>query len=150
MAADASRYHALFSGWDALVGDPLAGGSRILEVERGRLLVAVDHPGLMQLLLLRRRAILRALGRRFPQLGIRSLRTVVLPAHHDQGIEAPGTADQDQAASAVPLPEDVRRDLGALGDERLRANLAELYRQALKRDRGKPPEGSSGSSGARR
>lgn len=72
-AADAA---ALFQGWKDVVGPELAAHTRPVEVERGRLIVAADHPGWVQLLRAREPAIVRRLGRSHASLGIARIVTV--------------------------------------------------------------------------
>jgi len=52
---------------------PAAAHSRICELERGLLLVEADHPGWIQILQTKRQELLAAAGRRYPELGIRSI-----------------------------------------------------------------------------
>ena len=56
----------LFQGWREIVGTELAAHTHPVEVERGRLIVAADHPGWVQLL--------RKLGKR-PSSGGSAART---------------------------------------------------------------------------
>lgn len=53
-------YAPLFRGWEDIAGRELGSRSRVVEVEDGVLVVEVDHPGWLQMLQLRKRAILEA------------------------------------------------------------------------------------------
>ncbi len=74
---DAASSSALFQGWSDVVGPELAAHTLPVEVERGRLIVAADHPGWVQLLRTREPAILRRLGRSHGALGIARIVTVL-------------------------------------------------------------------------
>ena len=52
---------------------PAAVHSRICELDRGMLLVEADHPGWIQILQTKRKALLQAAGRRYPELEIRNI-----------------------------------------------------------------------------
>ena len=76
-SGDAAGVSGLFQGWGDVVGPDLAAHTRPIEVERGRLIVAADHPGWVQLLRTQERAILRRLGRSHPALEIGRIVTVL-------------------------------------------------------------------------
>ena len=67
----------IYQVWDAILGADLAGRARLRDIDRGRLLVEVDHPAWMQLVQMRQRQILRRVQRRFPELGITRMHLVV-------------------------------------------------------------------------
>jgi hypothetical protein len=160
-AALAGRYHSLFSRWDDLVGDPLAGSSRVIELDQGKLLVAVDHPAALQMLHFREKRLLRVLKRRFPDLDIRFMRVIVLPTSSRRWRADVHEGDPDRARSGQaeggardsrdledasgPPPRraedgDVDRgelssELQRISDPRLRQSLRDLYRRALERER---------------
>jgi predicted nucleic acid-binding Zn ribbon protein len=67
-------YSPLFTGWKQVVGEPLAAHSRLAEVEDGVLIVDVDHPGWLQMLAMRRKAVLEAARRAAPGARIEGLR----------------------------------------------------------------------------
>lgn len=76
-SGDAGNSTGLFRGWADIVGPDLADHTRPLEVERGRLIVAVDHPGWVQLLKTQERAILRRLSSSHAALEIGRIVTVL-------------------------------------------------------------------------
>jgi hypothetical protein len=51
--------------------------SRVRELDRGRLVIEVDHPGWGQLLQFRQRALLAAVQRRFPSLQVMTLAVIL-------------------------------------------------------------------------
>lgn len=67
----------IFQVWDDILGHDLAGRARLRDIDRGRLVVEVDHPAWMQLVQMRQQRILRRVARRFPALGITRLHLLV-------------------------------------------------------------------------
>jgi hypothetical protein len=67
------RYAQFFESWKAVVGDHLASHSRVVDLEKGILIVEADHPGWIQLLQLRQTQAVNALTKRFPDLPIRGI-----------------------------------------------------------------------------
>jgi predicted nucleic acid-binding Zn ribbon protein len=67
-------YSPLFTGWKQVVGEPLARHSHLAEVEDGVLIVDVDHPGWLQMLSMRRQAVLEAARKAAPRARIEALR----------------------------------------------------------------------------
>ena len=53
------KYISLFGGWEDVVGEPLCDHTRAIDVQRGSLVVEVDHPGWFQMLQFREKQILR-------------------------------------------------------------------------------------------
>ena len=74
---EAAGATALFQGWQDIVGPELAAHTRPIEVEQGKLIVAVDHPGWIQLLRTEERAILKRLDRSHGPLSIERVVTVL-------------------------------------------------------------------------
>ena len=72
----------IFQVWDDILGADLTGHVRLRDVDRGRLIVEVDHPAWMQLVQMRQRRILGRVRRRFPQLGVTRLYLLVSPPGH--------------------------------------------------------------------
>ena len=67
----------IYQTWDQILGADLAGRARLRDIDRGRLLVEVDHPAWIQLIQMRQRTILRRVQRQFPVLGVKRLHLVV-------------------------------------------------------------------------
>jgi hypothetical protein len=104
------RYSDFFSSWSALVGAKLAAHSRIVDVDKGLLIIEADHPGWIQLLQMRQSTILEAIAQRFPEF---SLRGIVFRTTGQGAAPRPRSADVDGTA---PEPQDVAED-GMQGDE---------------------------------
>jgi hypothetical protein len=67
------RYSDFFSSWSTIVGDRLAAHSRIVDVDKGLLVIEAEHPGWIQLLQMRQTGILENVARRFPELSLRGI-----------------------------------------------------------------------------
>ena len=88
----------IYQVWDAILGADLAGRARLRDIDRGRLLVEVDHPAWMQLVQMRQRQILRRVQRRFPELGITRMHLVVSRAVPEADSRSAPTAAARRAA----------------------------------------------------
>jgi hypothetical protein len=73
----AQQYNSLFNSWNEIVKDPLAAHSRVIDIELNQLLIAVDHPGWMQLFHFHERRILHELSKKHPELTIKAIRVRV-------------------------------------------------------------------------
>ncbi len=137
------QYADFFGSWEQIAGEQLSAHSEIKDIRNGVVLVEADHPGWIQLLQLRQHSLLDALRRRFPDLGIRSLRlqlprTGERPAESSQPQEEPPagrvepqpTPDPGAAASAEEALERIR-------DRELRTILERLGDGINKRASGK-------------
>jgi len=67
------RYSDFFSSWPSFVGPRLASHTRVIDVDKGLLVVEAEHPGWIQLLQLRQTEVLEAVSRKFPELGLRGI-----------------------------------------------------------------------------
>ena len=67
-------YAPLFRGWEEIAGPELGPRTRVVEVEDGVIVVEVDHPGWLQMLLLRKRSLLEAARKAVPGGRIEDLR----------------------------------------------------------------------------
>ena len=67
-------YAPIFAGWPSIVGTTLAAHSRLVDVQNGIILVEVDHPGWLQMLQLRKGAVLDAARRMAPQASLEGIR----------------------------------------------------------------------------
>jgi len=145
----------VFRSWAEIAGAPLSDHSRVYELQHGQLCVEVDHPGWLQVLLLRKNQILRGVTRAYPQLKIRGLRARVNPSYGQgrgcagaaktastpQVSEAPqGPTPQGPEAPAAPAPSpqqgaggDVEQAVSAAGPEDLKARLRRLFAASLRR-----------------
>jgi hypothetical protein len=121
MVSRGQRYQELFHGWSRIVGRKLGALSRICELEGQTVVVAVDHPAALTSIMMIEPRIVAALRRRFPDLDIKRVRTIV---------QAPGVRSRASVPrpvdSAPPSPE-VSRALERVKDEELKAALQSFY-----------------------
>jgi predicted nucleic acid-binding Zn ribbon protein len=72
-----SPYDPLFSEWPKIAGESLARHTRLVDVQKGILLVEVDHPGWLQMLKLRQAGLLEAARRAAPQAAVDGIKARV-------------------------------------------------------------------------
>lgn len=144
--------------WRALVGDKIAAHSRVVDVDRGVVVVEVDHPGWSQQLSFIKKRVVTDLARAFPALSIRSLAVRVRPEngveYHRQdepigaGIPRVGACGPVDASPCDPYEagETASADLTPLDaslDDPLQTVLSRL-RESIRK--GKPRSGRNGAS----
>lgn len=59
--------------WNEVVGTNIAAHSKVIDVDRGAVIIEVDHPGWAQQIQLKKRTILDRLKKGFPDLEIKNL-----------------------------------------------------------------------------
>jgi len=62
-----------FKNWDTIVGERLSSHSKVLDVNKGCIIVEVDHPGWSQQLQFIKKRIIKELRENFPELDIKTL-----------------------------------------------------------------------------
>jgi hypothetical protein len=67
------KYAEFFGSWKQIAGERLAAHSRVVDVDKGILIVEAEHPGWIQLLQLDQSRILETAARRFPELALRAI-----------------------------------------------------------------------------
>jgi hypothetical protein len=117
------RYAQFFESWTAVVGERLAAHSRVVDLDKGILVVEAEHPGWIQLLQMRQTQTLDALAKRFPDLALRGIafrlsgsdeRSPRKPSGSDAAAAAPEEPGQleegrpDEAASEGAVEESLR------------------------------------------
>ena len=65
--------NSIIRGWKETVGDKIASHSKIIDVNKGNLIIEVDHPGWSQQILFRKKQIITVLSTNFPDLNIRNI-----------------------------------------------------------------------------
>lgn len=65
---------SIFSTWKEISGEEVSGHSKVKDIRNNVLYVEVDHPGWMQMMHLKKRKILSAVGKKYPELGIKDVR----------------------------------------------------------------------------
>jgi hypothetical protein len=129
-----ATYSSVFRAWSQMVGESLSEHSRIYEVAGGNLFVEVDHPGWMQMLLMKKNKILRSVKRNYPALDIRELRIKVnlryaeVEETEPQNPEVGATVDPDSQ-------EKIDKLLSSVGQDELKQRLKRLFLGSLDRER---------------
>jgi hypothetical protein len=124
-----------FGSWKALVGDKIAAHSRVVDVDKGVVIVEVDHPGWNQQLSFIKKRVLAELGRKFPDLGIISMTVRVRPdgsMEYTRANEVIGSALRREIADKTEETEDVQVKEGL--DDPLKDVLSRL-RASIKKGR---------------
>ena len=137
-------YSSVFGAWSQIAGGSLAEHSRIYEISGSNLFVEVDHPGWMQLLLMKKNQVIRSVRKRYPALNIRDLKIKVnLDYSHlaeGDGPETPGTEEAETGegghAGRLEEMEEIDRILSAVSRDDLKIRLKRLFLKNL--DRGSP------------
>ena len=70
---DGAEYVSFFESWQEIVGVDLASHSRVADIQNGAAIVEMDHPGWMQMLQMKEQKFVRAIQKRFPDLGVERL-----------------------------------------------------------------------------
>lgn len=136
--SEGSVYVSLFRSWEPIVGERIGAHSQPVDVRGRTLIVEADHPGWVQMVMMRRARIIAELKRRFPELGITGIAVRVVDRPGGSQADAatgPSASPPDDrathaspAASAPPPPpsRDEKEALERIEDEDLRDTLARL------------------------
>ncbi|HEY9054720.1 MAG TPA: DUF721 domain-containing protein [Rectinemataceae bacterium] len=71
--AKGERIAGFWNSWSALAGSRLAQHSRPVDVRHGILVVEAEHQGWIQLLMFQQEKILRSIGEKYPELGLKGM-----------------------------------------------------------------------------
>ena len=83
----AENYNSFFRSWKTIVGLDIASHTRVHEIEGWKLIVQADHPGWAQKIEWKKRSILKEIGKRYPELGIRDIRIWIVEKLTDQPVQ---------------------------------------------------------------
>lgn len=72
-SGEMKQANSFIRSWKEIVGEKIGAHSKILDVDRGMIIVEVDHPGWSQQLLFRKKQILDGLSRNYPDLCIKNM-----------------------------------------------------------------------------
>jgi len=112
---DIEKWIPMFKKWKSIVGEGLDCHSRAREINKGMLLVDVDHPAWMNLFQMNQEKILDKLKKNFPEFKIISIR-LRLVSRLDLPIEEPTEVEQETKPSSNDLqaPEDLQEVINKL------------------------------------
>lgn len=137
-----ASYTSVFGSWSHIVGESLAEHSRIYEIAGGCLLIEVDHPGWMQLLLMKKNKILRSVKRKHPTLAIRNLHVRVKLRYAASGRmvadEEPVAGEEAEKVSTEPAGDtDQNRELdqilSSVNHDELKQRLRRLFKKSMEK-----------------
>jgi hypothetical protein len=74
----AKNANTFLRSWNDIIGERIAPHCKVVDVDKGMLLLEVDHPGWSQEIQFQKQKILRSLASKFPELGIKNLSIRVL------------------------------------------------------------------------
>ncbi len=110
--SDNEGYVRLFSTWrtvcDEISSRGLADHSAIVDVRHGTVIVAVDHPGWLQLIQIQEKRLLAKLQKRFPDMGLKAIHFHITRERVDYG-KAPGDSKEKSAQHSDRSDEDNRQ-----------------------------------------
>ncbi len=67
----------IFTSWEKIAGNDIAGHSRIKDLKKGVLTIEADHPGWIQIINLKKKQILERLCEKYPEREIEEIRIVL-------------------------------------------------------------------------
>jgi hypothetical protein len=126
--SDGSTYVSLFGSWTPIVGERLSAHSQPVDLRGHTLIVEADHPGWVQMVMMRRGRIIGELSRRFPELGITGLavRVADRPGREPADREHPEHVPPRSTAPPPPPSRDDAEALERISDNDLREALERL------------------------
>jgi len=129
-----TNHSSVFGGWSWIVGESLAEHSRVYEVKNRNLFVEVDHPGWMQLLLMKKPQILRSVKRKYSALNIRDVKIKVNLTYQKTTHADEKTEIEPQGTSNEQLRE-VDRIVSAVSSDELKGHLKRLFLKSIEKER---------------
>jgi hypothetical protein len=147
----AQTYSSIFGSWEQIVGQSLAEHSRIYEIINKSLFIEVDHPGWMQLLLMRKPQILRVVNRKFTSLDVKDIR-IKVNLNYSNTMPEKGQAPIVPSEGEFVVKEDQRQDidriLSSVNQEELKSRLKRLFLKSIENETsGLKPDIGGGDSG---
>ena len=76
-ARKAEPSSSLFDGWRRIAGEDISAHSRIVDIRDGTVLIECDHPGWLQMIRLREKALVETMRKRYPSLSIKHIRIFI-------------------------------------------------------------------------
>ena len=147
--SEGAAYVGMFRSWQPIVGERIAAHAQPVDVRGHSLVVEADHPGWVQMVMMKRQTIIREINRRYPELSITGLtvrvvdqrgaggtipgRTPGVFVHGGSGDSASGHGGQaadavqtESGAQPAPPSADEEEALDRIPDDDLRSTLARL------------------------
>ena len=124
--------NSFVKSWKEIVGEKIASHSKVIDVDKGTVIVEVDHPGWSQQILFSKKQILYHLARNYPDLKIKNVIMRVVSE-----CPSPYVKQEIRVGAGVPRVEEIDQDVeisDSMNDE-LRSVLERLKKSIKK---GKP------------
>jgi hypothetical protein len=130
-------YSSIFGTWSEIAGESLAEHSRIYEIANRNLFIEVDHPGWMQLLLMKKPQILRVVKRKYPAIDVKDIKIKVnlsYPGTIPEEVEPRADHNGSEYTAEGEQREDLDRMLSSVSQEELKRRLKRLFLKSLERE----------------
>ena len=128
------KSNSIIRGWKETLGDKIASHSKIIDINKGNLIVEVDHPGWSQQILFRKKQIITVLSTNFPDLDIKNIILRVVSE-----CRTPYVKNEEQIGSGIPRITESEKDVEvnqSMDDELIK--VLEKLKASIKK--GKPTE----------
>lgn len=123
-------YYHFFNKWEHMVGRQLYGHTKIIDIKNKNLIIAVDHPGWLQILKLKERRIIKKVQKMFPQLTIKSMRISV----REECFKVENVRDKNEKEEENGVPQESMIKFDKIKDEQLKNILKRLYMSLIKKE----------------
>ena len=126
--SDGSTYVSLFGSWTPIVGERISAHSQPVDLRGHTLIVEADHPGWVQMVMMKRDRIIGELKHRFPELGITGLavRVAERPGRNAKDPGQPDDVPPRPPEPPSPPSRDEEEALERISDDDLRDALERL------------------------
>ena len=148
----AHRYSNLFDSWEDITAKngiaAAAAHSRIKDLDKGLLIIEMDHPGWKQILQTKQAKLLNDFNIRFPEMNISGISLMLGSgkqgeAEKTETQEYPVTQEQSavicepaETSYAAIMDESTASDIEAIKDDELREKLIKLGQTIAEREKG--------------
>jgi hypothetical protein len=135
---EGSTYVGLFRSWKEIIGQdrPVADHSRPVDVHGHTLVIEADHPGWIQMVMMKSERIIRELKQRFPELGISAISVRTVTQESDRissrrdSLDTTTNHHTDENRSPLPKPSaDDTEALSRISDDTMRETLERLRKE---------------------
>ena len=130
----AQTYSSIFGIWAQIVGESLAEHSRIYEIDNGYLFIEVDHPGWMQLLLMKKPQILRSVKKKYAVLNIRDIK-IKVNLTYQKTTHADTKSDKGPQGSGTEELRELDRIVSNVSSDELKGHLKRLFLKSIEKER---------------
>ena len=133
---EGSEYYKFVSSWEKIIGQNMVGHTKIIDLKKGTLLVAVDHRGWIQMVRMKEKAMIKLIEQTYPSLEIRAIKIIMdrnlFINEKSSDITLKKTAGNEQDSGEM---DNYEEKLSEIGDRSLKTNLARLYKSIVKNKR---------------